>query len=1071
MPSPVQGRVCCCLSLLLLLPSGAFAVETDLDVTLIERTPKYDYDATKNMPVAGDPVMFYGHIRHWGDATSPTLASVDYVWKIDGTVVGGGALADFEPLRPPFAFDYSGYPNPTDDTALRNPNYWPKNPAAMPNDPPPNGWRIVTLPWTWQAGRHTVELIVDPNNALAEKSKVNNRIRDYTDAISLGVWVEESTWRYFHQYQQELGIGSNSWEDWIQRIMAKQNELYAAAIYPGITPHGVSTRVRVDRINVVPDNQLPLNGGIPTNNPDTSDHTVDLMWGFEAYDPGTSSYYSNHTTLDYTNPFWIETGVVHELGHARYLVDSYGFNVHDNDPSNRTVQIYENGQWIVGTYLPWVSTGDMVYQNKYGGVMTGPYGFVWGPYEAAMLERIAHARARCGNMNSPCNIGEYLQELPQNNYFQFTDDNNWPRKSVNVRVYRATYRSGVWYGKTYDGTYDAEFNSDPDNGYVNLGRNPFTGGPAIQHTYGLANSVMIIRIQQDTQVWYRFVECTDFNLEYYKGHVSAAYYTIQLPGPNNDSDGDGLPDDWELLYFTDLSHTALEDADGDGLSNLEELQNRTNPTLADTDDDDLSDTLEVRVYHTDPLNPDTDGDGLSDGVEVTLGSDPKNPDTDDDGWLDGVDNCPLVANADQADWDQDGVGDACAPGPRIVGVLPASQTTVRVLFTTCIAPGAAETLAHYTLTLAGQPVALAAAVRGPDNLVTLRTVGPLAADVDYTLTFNGLTDCDTPAHLILPNSSATFRYSSAARVSTGQALLYTFDEGSGTTVHDVSHVGSAVDLTIEQPQNTTWTLGGLTIHPGNFTRIASAAAPSKLITACIASDAVTLEAWVIPAAASQYGPARIMTLSNSTSTRNFMLGQGEDTGNPADRYGVRLRTTTSDTNGRPALSSPLGSATASLQHVVFTRNAAGAAQLYIDGSPVASATLAGTFDTWNTVYRFALGNELNTAPTNVWLGEYRLAAVYSRALSASEVAQNYAAGPDPVLAPVVCAGDANCDGAINWRDIDYFIAGMNDNQSAWQALFPAGATCPFANLDGSLDGHVNWRDIDPLVTKMNTACP
>ncbi|MFM1935658.1 MAG: hypothetical protein RI990_617, partial [Planctomycetota bacterium] len=34
-------------------------------------------------------------------------------------------------------------------------------------------------------------------------------------------------------------------------------------------------------------------------------------------------------------------------------------------------------------------------------------------------------------------------------------------------------------------------------------------------------------------------------------------------------------------------------------------------------------------------------------------------DADGDGIADAADNCPLVANADQADCDQDGVGDAC----------------------------------------------------------------------------------------------------------------------------------------------------------------------------------------------------------------------------------------------------------------------------------------------------------------------------------------------------------------------------------------------------------------------------
>ena len=73
--------------------------------------------------------------------------------------------------------------------------------------------------------------------------------------------------------------------------------------------------------------------------------------------------------------------------------------------------------------------------------------------------------------------------------------------------------------------------------------------------------------------------------------------------------------------------------------------------------------------------------------------------------------------------------------------------------------------------------------------------------------------------------------------------------------------------------------------------------------------------------------------------------------------------------------------------------------------------------------------------------------------------------------PPVCRGDANCDHAVSWRDIDYFVAGLNDNQSGWTALFPSGPTCTYANLDVNNDAHVNWRDIDPFVAQLNKTCP
>ncbi len=69
-----------------------------------------------------------------------------------------------------------------------------------------------------------------------------------------------------------------------------------------------------------------------------------------------------------------------------------------------------------------------------------------------------------------------------------------------------------------------------------------------------------------------------------------------------------------------------------------------------------------------------------------------------------------------------------------------------------------------------------------------------------------------------------------------------------------------------------------------------------------------------------------------------------------------------------------------------------------------------------------------------------------------------------------CAGDASCDGIINWRDIDFLVAGMNNNVANWEAQFDGAPTCSFENLDINGDGLVNWRDIDPFVDIMNTSC-
>ncbi len=71
-----------------------------------------------------------------------------------------------------------------------------------------------------------------------------------------------------------------------------------------------------------------------------------------------------------------------------------------------------------------------------------------------------------------------------------------------------------------------------------------------------------------------------------------------------DSDGDGMPDYWEIKYYLNPNDPsdADRDDDNDGLTNLDEFE-----------------------FGTDPTNPDTDDDGVSDGREVSEGSDPNDP--------------------------------------------------------------------------------------------------------------------------------------------------------------------------------------------------------------------------------------------------------------------------------------------------------------------------------------------------------------------------------------------------------------------------------------------------------------
>ncbi len=53
---------------------------------------------------------------------------------------------------------------------------------------------------------------------------------------------------------------------------------------------------------------------------------------------------------------------------------------------------------------------------------------------------------------------------------------------------------------------------------------------------------------------------------------------IRVTSPE-DTDGDGMPDAWEIQYFGSLAQDAFTDFDGDGISDLDEYRNGTDPTM------------------------------------------------------------------------------------------------------------------------------------------------------------------------------------------------------------------------------------------------------------------------------------------------------------------------------------------------------------------------------------------------------------------------------------------------------------------------------------------------------------
>jgi hypothetical protein len=120
----------------------------------------------------------------------------------------------------------------------------------------------------------------------------------------------------------------------------------------------------------------------------------------------------------------------------------------------------------------------------------------------------------------------------------------------------------------------------------------------------------------------------------------------------------------------------------------------------DADNDGYSNDVDTCAYVANEGSPyeqgsgDNDKDGIDNACDPTPDENTNSSDHDDDLYKNRQDNCPLVANADNADKDRDNIGDACDQNPD----APDGETLERLIDDTVTITGgaAAETPAAET---------------------------------------------------------------------------------------------------------------------------------------------------------------------------------------------------------------------------------------------------------------------------------------------------------------------------------------------------------------------------------------
>lgn len=468
---------------------------TEITIQYIHRLPEIDYvwgsthPATEGWPTPGQAVIWQAHLKSWAD----TAVSVEYRWELDGAPAGDGTVTI----------------------------------AA-------ESGTTVELPWRWTFDRHTVTFVLDPGNRIAEQSESNNRLLIYTDALAVAFYVGRGFYDFYRQNIQDVAPYWDSLEDWAQAHIAGMNNLFARAVYPE-TPNGVLDRVRLDKIVVFPAESLQQ------YSPNQDDRTVDLQWTF----PDAYLRTLGNASSGFSPVFGYRPSVLHELGHARYLIDVYDFDVIDG--GNYVIGIEEAGQPIVGTpYLPaqTVYFNDQLVRQVYAtpeqGLMNSQYSYV-DRYSAVALNRIAGHRATYGTWNLPWNGGVFLMDLPAQNRLVLRDSTGAPISAARVDVYRSgPYPPGVDPGAA-GGYHDGYFDDVPDltfqtdaAGRVTVGRDPFGDYPSFPLPDGTTFPAhprhhVILRVQRDRDVGYVVLESRLFNLAYWRGDSTDAEYTMPVP--------------------------------------------------------------------------------------------------------------------------------------------------------------------------------------------------------------------------------------------------------------------------------------------------------------------------------------------------------------------------------------------------------------------------------------------------------------------------------------------------------------------------------------------------------------
>lgn len=309
------------------------------------------------------------------------------------------------------------------------------------------------------------------------------------------------------------------------------------------------------------------------------------------------------------------------------------------------------------------------------------------------------------------------------------------------------------------------------------------------------------------------------------------------------------------------------------------------------------------------------------------------------------------------------------PGPGQTGV--AANVTIQIGFSESISPLSATTSTVH-LRVSGDTADVAATVSTSGSSISVDPSSVLADSTTYQVTVAG-SITDLAGNPLGSEDSWTFTTAAANVIRPGLVAAYGFNEGTGSTLGDVTGRGHNGSIS-----GAVWDPAGRFGGALRFDGVNDMVSVPDAAALDLASG-MTVEAWVNPSVSANW---RTIVLKEAINELSYALYSSDNNTRP----GAWIQLGGSSFSAIPSTTVSVGTWT----HLAGTYDGS-VIRLFVNGSQVATRTAAGTIG--------ASANPLRIGGNTVW-GEYFAGLIdeirlYDRALDAQEIQEDMVTAVDP----------------------------------------------------------------------------